>query len=735
MAEEESEEKMQNKIFEMELAGRKLTVETGKYAQQADGSCIIRCGDTALLVTATVSKIKREGIDFFPLSVEYEERMYAVGKIPGGFMKREGRPSEKAILAARLIDRPIRPLFPKGYFNDVQVISTLMSVDNDIPPEVYAMIGSSVALSISGIPFMGPTGSMVVGYVDGEYILNPGSEQREKSLLHLVVSGTKDAVMMVEAGANEVSEEVMLDGILLAHEEIKKIVAFIEQIKEEVGKPVKEVELYHIPEEIEAAVREYATVKVVESLDTFERDEREARQDAMKKEVQEHFKEIYPDSALHIGNVLYAITKEVIRDKIINHEIRPDGRKYDEIRPIWCETGLFARTHGSAVFTRGQTQAMTIVTLGSMRESQTLDGISADEYKRYMHYYNMPPYSTGEAKPVRSASRREIGHGALAERAIAPMLPSEEEFPYAIRAVSEVISSNGSTSQASICASSLSLMDAGVPMKAPVAGAAMGLIKDEKNGKIVVLTDIQGLEDFMGDMDFKVAGTTKGITAIQMDIKIKGIDKEILEGALAKAHTARMFILGKMNEVLSAPKPELSAYAPKITQFMIDPEKIREVIGPGGKMINKIIAETGVKIDLEDDGRVYILSSDAEASAKARRLIEGIAKDIEVGDVYLGRVTRIMNFGAFVELAPGKEGMCRINNLDNKFVDKVEDVVKEGDEILVKVIEIDKQGRINLSRKILLPKSAEGSGDRPERSERPERHDRPDHHDRPRRDD
>lgn len=735
MAEEEREEKMLNKIFEMELGGRKMTVETGKYAEQADGSCIIRCGDTALLITATASSIKREGIDFFPLSVEYEERMYAVGKIPGGFMKREGRPSERAVLTSRLIDRPIRPLFPKGYFNDVQVIATVMSVDNETPPEVFGMIGSSVALSISGIPFMGPTGSIVVGYVDGEYVLNPSSEQREKSLMHLVVSGTKDAVMMVEAGAKEVTEEVMLGGILLAHEEIKKIVAFIETIKEEVGKPAKEVELYHIPDEIDTAVREYATEKVRASLDTFDRKERETRQDAMKKEVQEHFKEIYPDSILHIGNVLYAITKEVIRDKIINHEIRPDGRKYDEIRPIWCETGIFARTHGSAVFTRGQTQAMTIVTLGAMRESQTVDGLGLEEYKRYMHYYNMPPYSTGEAKPVRSASRREIGHGALAERAIEPMLPSEEEFPYAIRAVSEVISSNGSTSQASICASSLSLMDAGVPLKAPVAGAAMGLIKDEKNGKIVVLTDIQGLEDFMGDMDFKVAGTTKGITAIQMDIKIKGIDKQILEGALAKAHTARLFILGKMNEVLSAPKPELSVYAPKITQFMIDPEKIREVIGPGGKMINKIIAETGVKIDLEDDGRVFILSSDAEASAKARRIIEGIAKDIEVGDVYFGRVTRIMNFGAFVELVPGKEGMCRINNLDNKFVDKVEDVVKEGDEIMVKVIEIDKQGRINLSRKILLPKdkSSEGPGERPERSERPERNDRPERHERPRR--
>lgn len=722
---------MQHRIFETELAGRKLIVECGKFAEQADGSCIIRCGDTALLVTATAADTQREGIDFFPLSVEFEERMYAVGKIPGGFMKREGRPSEKAILTSRLIDRPIRPLFPKGYFNDVQVIATVLSVDTETPPEVYGMIGSSIALSISGIPFMGPTGSAVVGYVDGEYVINPNSEQREKSLMHLVVSGTKDAVMMVEAGANEVTEEVMLEGIMVAHDEIKKIVAFIEGIKAEVGKPAKEVDLYHIPDEIDAAVREYATPKVWEALDTFDRQEREVRQNAMKKEVQEHFAEQFPDGATHIGNVLYAITKEVIRDKIINQEVRPDGRKYTEIRPIWCEAGLFARTHGSAVFTRGQTQVMTMVTLGAMRESQTLDGLGEEEYKRYMHYYNMPPYSTGEAKPLRSAGRREVGHGALAERAILPMLPSEDEFPYAIRAVSEVISSNGSTSQASICASSLSLMDAGVPMKAPVAGAAMGLIKDEKSGKVIVLTDIQGLEDFMGDMDFKVAGTTKGITAIQMDIKIKGIDRPILERALAQALDARLFILGKMNEVLAEPRKELSVYAPKITQFMIDPDKIREVIGPGGKMINKIIAETGVKIDLEDDGRVYILSADAEASAKARRIIEGIAKDVEVGDVYYGKVTRLMNFGAFVELAPGKEGMCRINNLDHNFVEKVEDVVKEGDEIWVKVIEIDKQGRINLSRKVLLPKPEGADAERAERRERDGRGDRGDRGDRP----
>ncbi len=692
---------MQNNVYQMELGGRTLTVESGKYAFQADGAVIVRCGDTAVMVTATASKNQREGIDFFPLSVEFEEKMYSVGKIPGGFIKREGRPSEKAILASRLIDRPIRPLFPKGYFNDVQVVATVISVDQDIPPEIYGMIGSSAALSISGIPFAGPTGSVAVGFVDGEYIINPDSAQREKSRLNLTVSGTKDAVMMVEAGANEITEQEMLDAILFAHEEIKRICEFIEGIKAEIGKPEKEVELYKVPEEIEAAVREYAMDKVIWSVDTFERKEREAREEQVKKETKEHFAEIYPDSAIHVGNILYAMMKEVVRDKIVNQEIRPDGRKYEDIRPIWCEVGMFARTHGSAVFTRGETQAMNFVTLGSMREGQNLDGVSEDTFKRYMHHYNMPPYSTGEAKMMRSTSRREIGHGALAERALEPVLPSEEEFPYAIRSVSECISSNGSTSQASVCSSCLALMDAGVPIKAPVAGCAMGLIK--LDGKVVVLTDIQGLEDFLGDMDFKVAGTAKGITAIQMDIKIKGIDREILERALAQALTGRLHILGKMNEVLSAPREQLSPYAPKIIQFSIDPDKIREVIGAGGKVINKIIEETGVKIDIEDDGRVSILTADQEASDKARTIIENIVKDVKVGDLYLGKVTRIMNFGAFVELAPGKEGMCRISNLSNEYVKKVEDVCDTGDELLVKVIEIDKQGRINLTHKGLIP--------------------------------
>ena len=690
---------MQNKVYEMELGGRTLTVESGKYAFQADGSVIVRCGDTAVMVNATGSKTEREGIDFFPLSVEYEEKMYSAGKIPGGYIKREGRPATSAILAARLIDRPIRPLFPKGYYKDVQIVATVMSIDPDVSPEVFAMIGSSAALSISGLAFAGPTGSVLVGMIDGEYIINPNSEQREKSRLHLTVSGTKDAVMMVEAGANEVSEQEMLDAILFAHEEIKRICAFIENIKNEIGKPEKEVTIHKASDEINDAVREYAADKVVWSVDTFDRDEREARQEQVKQEVIEHFAEQFPDGAADIADVLYYMTKEVIRGKILNDGIRPDGRGYEDIRPIWCETGIFPRTHGSAVFTRGLTQAMNLVTLGALREGQNLDGISDEDFKRYMHHYNMPPYSTGEAKMMRSTSRREIGHGALAERAILPMLPSEAEFPYAIRAVSEVISSNGSTSQASVCASSLALMDAGVPMKKPVAGCAMGLIKDVDSGKVVVLTDIQGLEDFLGDMDFKVAGTKDGITAIQMDIKIKGIDKEILERALAQALRGRLYILDKMNEVLPEPRKHLSPFAPKIIQFTIHPDKIREVIGAGGKVINKIIDDTGVKIDIEDDGRVSILTPDDVAAAKARKIIETIAKDVKVGEVFNGKVTRIMNFGAFVELAPGKEGMCRISNLSNEFVKKVEDVCNIGDELLVKVVEIDKQGRINLTHK------------------------------------
>ena len=694
------------KVFSMELAGRTMTVETGAYAEQAGGSCLVRCGDTAVMVCATVAKTARDGVDFLPLSVEFEEKMYSVGKIPGGFIKREGRPTEKAILTSRLIDRPLRPLFPKGFYNDVQVIATVMSVEQDIQPDVLAMNGASIALSISEAPFMGPVGAVSVGYVDGKYILNPNSEQRDKSRIHLTVAGTKDAVMMVEAGANEVTEEEMLKAILFGHEHIKKIVAFISEIAAEVGKEKCEVEVYKPDETLAERVREYAFKNMVWALDTFDRKEREARTTQVKADTIARFEEEFPGSAKDIDNILYGFTKEIVRDKIINKGIRPDGRSYTDIRPIWCEVGLFARTHGSAVFTRGQTQVMSVATLGAMGDGQTLDGIGEEEFKRYIHHYNMPPYSVGEARMMRGPGRREIGHGALAERALVPVLPTEDEFPYAIRVVSEVISSNGSTSQASICASTLALMDAGVPISKPVAGVAMGLIKDEESDNIVVLTDIQGLEDFLGDMDFKVAGTRDGITAIQMDIKIKGIDEQILTRALAQARDGRMFILGKMLETLDASRAELSKYAPRIIRFTIDPEKIREVIGTGGKTINKIIAETGVKIDSEDDGRVFIASPDSEAATLAKKMIEDIVRDIVVGNVYLGKVVSILPIGAQVELKPGKKGLVHISKLANRRVEKVEDVVSLGDEILVRVIDIKPDGKIDLTRKGLLPEDA-----------------------------
>ncbi|MCE5189506.1 MAG: polyribonucleotide nucleotidyltransferase, partial [Eubacteriales bacterium] len=607
------------RIFQMQLGGRTLIVETGKYAEQAGGSCLVRMGDTAVLVCATIAKTARDGVDFLPLSVEFQEKLYAVGKIPGGFIKREGRPTDRAILTSRLIDRPLRPLFPKGFYNDVQVVATVLSVEQDVQPEVLGMIGSSVALAISEAPFTGPTGSVAVGMIDGEYIINPDVAQREKSRLNLTVAGTKDAVMMVEAGANEISEDEMLGAILFAHEEIKKIVSFIADIEAQIGKQKMEPVVYHPDEALEAKVRVYAFDKVVWSLDTFERSEREARSEQVKAEVVEAFKEEYPEGGKDIAAVLYNITKEVVRDKIINKKIRPDGRAQDEIRPIWSEVGILARTHGSAVFTRGQTQVLTIATLGTISEAQTLDGLTLEESKRYMHQYNMPPFSTGEAKPMRGVGRREVGHGALAERALEPVLPSEAEFPYCMRLVSEVISSNGSTSQASICASTLALLDAGVPIKKSVAGVAMGLIKDDSTGNIAILTDIQGLEDFLGDMDFKVAGTRDGITAIQMDIKIKGISKEILTRALEQARKGRMYILDKMDETLREPRAELSPYAPRIITFKINPDKIREVIGSGGKVINKIIADTGVKIDIEDDGTVFIASPDSAAAAEAKR--------------------------------------------------------------------------------------------------------------------
>lgn len=689
--------------FRMKLAGRELIVETGKYAEQAGGSCMVRCGGTAVLVCATVAKTARDGVDFLPLSCEFEEKMYAVGKIPGGFIKREGRPTEKAVLTSRLIDRPLRPLFPKGFYNDVQVIATVMSVEQDVQPDVLAMIGSSIALSISEAPFMGPTGAVSVGYVDGEYIINPNSLQRELSRMQLTVAGTRDAVMMVEAGAQEVTEAEMLRAILLAHEEIKRIVDFIDEIAKEIGKPKCEVEVYKPDEILTERVRDYAFKNMQWALDTFDRKEREARSQQVKDDTIAQFAEEFPDSAKDIDNILYGFTKEIVREKIINKGIRPDGRTYEQIRPIWCEVGILPRTHGSAVFTRGQTQVLTVATLGAMGDGQTLDGISEEEFKRYMHQYNMPPYSVGETRVMRGPGRREIGHGALAERSLVPVLPNQDDFPYAIRLVSEVISSNGSTSQASVCASTLALMDAGVPIKKPVAGVAMGLIQDPETGKIVVLTDIQGLEDFLGDMDFKVAGTKDGITAIQMDIKIKGINEEILTRALAQAREGRLFILGKMLETLSAPRAELSPYAPRILQFTINPDKIREVIGTGGKTINKIIADTGVKIDIEDDGRVFIASPDQEAAAEAMRMIEAIVKDIKIGDVYLGKVVSILPIGAQVEIKPGKKGLVHISKLSNKRVERVEDVVSLGDEILVRVIDIKPDGKIDLTHKGLLP--------------------------------
>ena len=688
---------MERKIYKTTIGGREVIVETGAYCGQANGSCLIRCGDTVVQTNVTMADAPRAGIDFFPLGVDFEEKMYAVGKIPGGYKKREGRPSDKAILVSRLIDRPIRPLFPKGFYNDVAVVATALSVDTNIPPEVWGMLGSSIALSISDIPFGGPTGSVVVGYVDGEYVINPDAAQRDRSKLHLSLSGTKDAIMMVEAGANEITEEEMLGAILFGHEEIKKIVAFVEEIKADCGKAKNtDVEFYQVPEEIANAVREYASAKLDYCFASFDRQERQAREKAVEKDVQEHFAEIFPDCEREIGDTLYAMKKEKVRRRILDEGVRPDGRAVTEIRPIWCEVGVLPRVHGCGVFTRGQTQAMTTATLGTISEVQKLEGLDDDVFKRYMHHYNMPPYSTGEAKPLRSPGRREIGHGALAERALEPVLPSEADFPYAIRTVSEILSSNGSTSQASICGSTLALMDAGVPIKAPVAGIAMGLMKDDKSDKVVVLSDIQGLEDFFGDMDFKVAGTTKGITAIQMDIKIKGIDEGILRTALEQARKGRLHILGKMLEVLPEPRKELSKYAPKIISFDINPDKIREVIGSGGKTINKIIEDTGVKIDISDDGKVFIASPDGESAEKAKKIIMSIVKDPEVGDEFEGVIARIITIGAFMELTPNKDGMIHISKLSKERVEKVEDVVNIGDKVKVKVIKIDDKGRIDL---------------------------------------
>ena len=700
----------EHKIFKMDLAGRELSVEIGKIAELASGSAILRYGDTMVMVNVSKSAKPRDGIDFFPLSVDYEEKLYSVGKIPGGFLKREGKPSEKAILTSRLIDRPIRPLFPKGFRNDVQVVATVLSVDQDCTPDIVAMIGSSVALSISEIPFNGPTGSVLIGLVDGAFVVNPPAEQREKSSMHLVVSGTKDAIMMVEAGGDEIPDNLMLEAILFAHEEIKKVVAFIEEIAAAVGKEKMEVELHKINEEVEKAVREFATDKMKEAVKTIEKLERMEKMDAVKEETFAHFEDILEEFGEDIDETLHLIIKEEVRKLIVHENIRPDNRRPDEIRPIWCDNGFIPRAHGSGLFTRGQTQVMTITTLGALGDVQILDGLDEEESKRYMHHYNFPAYSVGEARPSRGPGRREIGHGALAERALEPVIPSKEEFPYAIRLVSEVLSSNGSTSQGSVCGSTLSLLDAGVPIKDMVAGIAMGLIKHDD--KVAILSDIQGMEDHLGDMDFKVAGTENGITAIQMDIKIAGIDEEVLRNALTQAKAGRIHILNEMRKTISAPKPELSKYAPKIVTMNINPDKIRDVIGPGGKVITKIIEETGVKIDIEQTGEVFIAGVDSDMIKLAQKLINDIVAEAEVGQTYTGKVTRIMNFGAFVEILPGKEGLLHISHIAHERVAKVEDVLNIGDEVTVKVTEIDEKGRVNLSRKELLPK--------PEKSEKKE---------------
>ncbi len=688
--------KTQEKKFKTVVGGREIIIETGKYAEQANGACLVRCGETAVLVTVCMSESPREGMDFFPLQVDYDEKMYSVGKIPGGFKKREGRASDKAVLTARLIDRPLRPLFPKGLYNDVVVVAQAVSVEPDISPEPLAMIGSSVALSISDIPWSGPTGSVVVGEVDGKYVINPDLAQRHESKIHLNLAGTKDAILMIEAGADEVTNEEMVGAIMYGHEEIKKICAFIEdEVVPAVGKPKRDIELYHIPEDLDAAVREYAADKIEHAIDTTDREEREERQNKVEAEVLEHFADIYPDSTREIKDSLYYLTKEKVRSKIFDKGIRPDGRGLKDVRPIWCERSVLPRAHGSAVFTRGQTQTLTTCTLAMLSEAQRLEGLDDESSKRYMHQYNFPGYCTGEAKALRGPGRREIGHGALAERALIPVLPSEDEFPYAIRVVNDILSSNGSSSMASVCGSTMALMDAGVPVKNPVAGVAMGLIKNQETGEFKVLTDIQGLEDFLGDMDFKVAGTVKGITAIQMDIKIKGISEEIMHTAIDQANEGRQYILSKMLECVPEVAPNLSVYAPKIISFEIDPEKIGDVIGKQGCVIKKIMEETNTEIDFNDDdsGRGYISTiGPVENAERAKQIIFSIAHDPEVGDMFVGTVVRILTFGAFVEFAPGKDGMIHISKLSTKRVDKVEDVINIGDVVKVEVIKIGDKG-------------------------------------------
>lgn len=695
------------KEFKYTIADKEITVTIGKVAKQANGACLVQCGETVILVTAVASKEPREGIDFFPLSCDFEEKLYAVGKIPGGFIKREGKATEKATLISRLIDRPLRPLFPEGYKNDVQIIATSLSVEPDCSPDILAMIGSSIALSISDIPFNGPTGSVGVGMIDGEVIINPTIEQKEKSDLELTVSGTEEAIMMVEAGCNRLQEKDVLRAILSAHEEIKGICKFIKEIQSEVGKEKSEFKVDLPDENLVNDVKEFAESKIVDALKDEDKLSRENNIDEIINETKEHFEEKYSESDKMISKILEDIQVKEVRRLIIEDKIRPDNRKIDEIRQLSCERGLLPRAHGSGLFTRGQTQVLSVVTLGSPSDVQVLDGLIEEEDKRYMHQYNFPPYSVGDTRPLRAPGRREIGHGALAERALVPVLPTVEEFPYTIRVVSEVLESNGSSSQASICGSTLALLDAGVPITDSVAGIAMGLMSDGNN--TTILTDIQGLEDHFGDMDFKVAGTRDGITALQMDIKIDGISEEILTKALEQAKTARLQILDTMDNLISKPESDISKYAPRLMSIKIDPEKVREVIGPGGKTINKIIDETGVTIDTQDDGTITITSDTTENGQKAIKMIEDIVAEVEVGKSYLGKVMRITNFGAFIDILNGKEGLLHISKIAHERVNKVEDVLNVGDEVLVKVTEIDNMGRINLSRKALLPKPEEKS--------------------------
>ena len=692
------------KTYSMELAGRTLTVETGKMAGLANGSALIRYGETTVIVNVTASKKPREGIDFFPLSVDYEERLYAVGRIPGSFQKREGKPSDKAILVARAIDRPIRPLFPKDLRNDVCVNAMVLSVDPDCSPEVAAQIGTSVAISISDIPFNGPTAAVSVGYVDGEIVINPTLAQREKNRLNLTVAGTYEKVSMIEAGADEIPEDIMLEAIMAGHREIQKITEFIKGIVAEIGKPKFTYESFDVAPELYDAIAEFAKDKMYDAVQAVDKEDRDAKLEVLQAEIEEYLKEKYGEAyeeiAPKVGDAIYKLEKKTVRHMILEEHKRVDGRALDEIRPLSAEVDVLPRVHGSALFSRGQTQVMSIVTLGTIGDEQELDGLDEETSKRYIHHYNFPPYSVGEARPSRGPGRREIGHGALAERALAPVIPSQDEFPYTIRVVSEILSSNGSTSQGSICGSTMALMAAGVPIKEPVAGISTGLVTDETDrNRYIMLTDIQGLEDFFGDMDFKVAGTKNGITAIQVDIKMDGLTREIIKEAFERTRVARMYILNEvMLKAIPEPRKELSKYAPKIISMKIDVDKIKDVIGSGGKTINKIISDTGVKIDIEEDGSVFIAGTDSEAAEKAKSIIDAITMDLEVGNIYIGKVTRIMNFGAFVEIAPGKEGMIHISKLAKERVEKVEDVVSIGDEVKVKVIEIDNQGRVNLMR-------------------------------------